>query len=89
MNTESSNFTSVPEEFTKQVFYIIFDFRLVTWEFFTHTNLLTGPFFVYLGFLSGTFKNQGAVGEGGDHFLNFSLRLPLASQTFRQIITNY
>ena len=39
--------------------------------------------FFYLGFLSQPFTNQGTAGEGGGHFFNASLPLPLASQTLR------
>ena len=40
-------------------------------------------FFLYMGFLSQTFKNHRAAGEGRDHFINFSQPLPPVSQTPR------
>ena len=39
-----------------------------------------------LGFLSQPFTNHRTVGEGGGHFFNSSLPLPLASQTLRHEI---
>ena len=40
-------------------------------------------FFFYVGFLSRTFTNHKTAGEGGGHFFNSSLPLPLTSQTLR------
>ena len=40
-------------------------------------------FYFYVGFLSQTFTNHRAAGEGGGHFINSSLPLPPASQTLR------
>ena len=40
-------------------------------------------FFSYLDFLSQPFTNHRTAGEGGGHFFNSSLPLPLASQTLR------
>ena len=37
-------------------------------------------FFIYLSFLSRPFTNYRTAGEGGGHFFNSSLPLPLASQ---------
>ena len=39
--------------------------------------------FFYLSFLSEGFTNHRTAGERGRHFFNFSLPLPLASQTLR------
>ena len=46
-------------------------------------------FFIYLGFLSRTFTNHRTAGEGEGHFFNFSLPLPPASQTLRQLTEDY
>ena len=46
-------------------------------------------FFIYLGFLSRTFTNHRTAGEGEGHFFNFSLPLPPASQTLRQLMEDY
>ena len=40
-------------------------------------------FFSYLGFLLRTFTNHRTAEEGGGHFFNSSLPVPLASQTLR------
>ena len=40
-------------------------------------------FFLYLGFLSRTFRIHGTAGEGGGYLFNSSLPLPPASQTLR------
>ena len=44
---------------------------------------LRTPFFFYVGFLSRTFTNHRAAGEGGGYFINSSLPFPPASQTLR------
>ena len=46
-------------------------------------------FFIYLGFLSRTFTNHRTAGEGEGHFFHFSLPLPPASQTLRQLTEDY
>ena len=40
-------------------------------------------YFLYLGFLSRTFKNHRTAGEGGGYFFNSSPPLTPASQTLR------
>ena len=40
-------------------------------------------FLLYLSLLTRTFPNHRIAGEGGGHFRNSSLPLPLASQTLR------
>ena len=49
---------------------------------------ITQLIFFYWGFLSQPFMNHRTAGEGGGHFFNSSLPLPLASQAdISQVIT--
>ena len=58
-------------------------------QFFTGLSFFFFFFFLYLGLLSQPFTNHRTAGEGGGHFFNFLLPLPLASQTLRHQLGNY
>ena len=64
---------------------IKYDFFVRILWFFRLKDLLIHVvvFFFYLGFLLRTFTNHRTAEEGGGHFFNSSLPLPLASQTRR------
>ena len=60
--------------------YLLSDMKIIL---LILTMILVCFFFFYLGFLSRTFTNHRAAGEGGGHFFNSSLPLPPASQAIR------
>ena len=60
-----------------------FAVALAATVFTTAPFFLNCSFFFYLGFLSRPFTNHRTAGEGGGHFFNSSLPLPLPSQTLR------